>query len=150
MKADAIQRIVLGYSGGLDTSVAIRWLADQFDAEVVAVVLDLGQGRELTDVRRALALGAVRCHVIDVREEFAQAFILPALQAGAMYEDGYPLATALSRPLIARRLAQMARWKAQRHRARGCGQRQRPAAPRRVAPRRRPSMTCSRRRGSGT
>jgi argininosuccinate synthase len=102
-------RIVLGYSGALDTSVAIRWLAERFDAEVVAVVLDLGQGRELTDVRaRALALGAVRCHVIDVREEFAQAFILPSLQAGAMYEDGYPLATALSRPLIARRLAQVA------------------------------------------
>jgi argininosuccinate synthase len=107
MKADG--RIVLGYSGALDTSVAIRWLAEHFDAEVVAVVLDLGQGRELTDVRaRALALGAVRCHVIDVREEFAHHFILPALQAGAMYEDGYPLATALSRPLIARRLAQIA------------------------------------------
>jgi argininosuccinate synthase len=109
MKAEGGQRIVLGYSGGVETSVAIRWLAERFDAEVVAVVLDLGQGRELTDVRaRALALGAVRCHVIDVREEFAQAFILPALQAGAMYEDGYPLAAALSRPLIARRLAQVA------------------------------------------
>ncbi|MBA3887781.1 MAG: argininosuccinate synthase [Acidobacteria bacterium] len=105
-----MKRIVLGYSGSLDTSVAIGWLAERFEAEVVALALDLGQGRELTDVReRALALGAVRCHVIDVREEFANDFILPALQAGAMYEDGYPLATALSRPLIARRLIQMAR-----------------------------------------
>jgi argininosuccinate synthase len=105
-----MKRIVLGYSGSLDTSVAIRWLAEKFESEVVALALDLGQGRELTDVReRALAFGAVRCHVIDVREEFAHDFILPALQAGAMYEDGYPLATALSRPLIARRLIQMAK-----------------------------------------
>ena len=105
-----MKRIVLGYSGSLDTSVAIRWLAEKFEAEVVALAIDIGQGRELTDVReRALALGAVRCHVIDAREEFAHDFILPALQAGAMYEDGYPLATALSRPLIARRLVQMAK-----------------------------------------
>jgi argininosuccinate synthase len=105
-----MQRIVLGYSGGLETSAAIGWLARTFGAEVVAVTLDLGQARELADVReRALALGAVRSHVIDVREEFARAFVLPALQAGAVYEDGYPLATALGRPLIARRLVQMAR-----------------------------------------
>ena len=105
-----MNRIVLAYSGGLETSAAIPWLADTYGAEVVAVVLDLGQGRELPDVReRALALGAVRCHVIDAREEFVRDFILPALQAGAMYEDGYPLATALGRPLIARRLVEMAR-----------------------------------------
>lgn len=105
-----MNRIVLAYSGGLDTSVAIPWLAETYSAEVVALVLDLGQGRELTDVReRALALGAVRCHVIDAREEFVRDFILPALQAGAMYEDGYPLATALGRPLIARRLVEIAR-----------------------------------------
>src|SRR5688500_12953304 len=100
-----MHRIVLAYSGRLDTSVAIPWLAEKYGAEVVAVTLDLGQGRELEDVReRALAVGAVRAHVLDVREEFAREFILPALQAGAIYEDRYPLATALGRPLISRRL----------------------------------------------
>src|SRR5450759_5261688 len=85
-------RIVLAYSGGLDTSVAIAWLAEQYGAEVIAVTLDLGQGRELTDVReRALAIGATRAHVLDVRDEFAREYILPALQAGALYEDRYPL-----------------------------------------------------------
>jgi len=105
-----MQRIVLAYSGGLDTSIAIAWLAEKYAAEVVAVTLDIGQGRELSDVReRALAVGAVRAHVLDVREEFANDYILPALQAGALYEDRYPLATALGRPLIARKLVDVAR-----------------------------------------
>jgi argininosuccinate synthase len=104
-----MKRIVLAYSGGLDTSVAIPWLAEQYGAEIVAVTMDLGQGKELNDVReRALALGAVRAHVVDVREEFARDFILPALQAGAVYEERYPLATALGRPLIARKLVEIA------------------------------------------
>src|SRR3954452_15932585 len=105
-----MERIVLAYSGGLDTSVAIRWLAKRHGAEVIAVTLDLGQGRELTDVReRALAVGATRAHVLDVREEFARGYILPALQAGALYEDRYPLSTALGRPLIATKLVEVAR-----------------------------------------
>ena len=105
-----MERIVLAYSGGLDTSVAIAWLAEKYNAEVIAVTLDLGQGRELTDVReRALAVGAMRAHVLDVRDEFARDYILPALQAGALYEDRYPLATALGRPLIARKLVDVAR-----------------------------------------
>ena len=104
-----MERIVLAYSGGLDTSVAVHWLAEKYHAEVVAVTMDLGQGKELDDVReRALAVGAVRAHVIDVREEFAQQFILPALQAGAIYEGKYPLATALGRPLIAKKLVEIA------------------------------------------
>jgi len=104
-----MKRIVLAYSGGLDTSVAIPWLAERYGAEVIAVTLDLGQGKELNDVReRALAVGAVRAHVIDAREEFARDFILPALKAGAVYEDKYPLATALGRPLIARKLVEIA------------------------------------------
>ena len=103
-------RIVLGYSGGFDSSVAIPWLREQLGAEVIAVTLDIGQGRELVDVReRALALGAVRAHVIDAREEFVRDYILRALQAGAVYEDRYLLATALGRPLIARRLVEMSR-----------------------------------------
>ena len=104
-----MKRIVLAYSGGLDTSVAVRWLADKYDAEVVAVTMDLGQGKELDDIReRALAVGAVRAHVVDVREEFAQQYILPSLQAGAIYEGKYPLATALGRPLIAKKLVEIA------------------------------------------
>ena len=104
-----MERIVLAYSGGLDTSVAVKWLADKYDAEIVAVTMDLGQGKELDDVReRALAVGAVRAHVVDVREEFARDYIVPALQAGAMYEGKYPLATALGRPLIAEKLVEIA------------------------------------------
>ncbi len=104
-----MERIVLAYSGGLDTSVAVRWLADKYDAEIVAVTMDLGQGKELDDVReRALAVGAARAHVVDVREEFAREYVLPALQAGAVYEGKYPLATALGRPLIARKLVEIA------------------------------------------
>jgi argininosuccinate synthase len=104
-----MERIVLAYSGGLDTSVAIPWLAERYEAEVIAVTLDLGQGRELDKIReRALATGASRCHVLDVREEFARDYILPALQAGAIYEDRYPLATSLGRPLIARKLVEIA------------------------------------------
>ena len=73
------------YSGGLDTSIAIPWLAEKYRAEIVTVTLDLGQGRELDDVReRALAIGAARAHVVDVREEFARDFVLRALQAGAV------------------------------------------------------------------
>jgi argininosuccinate synthase len=116
-----VQRIVLAYSGGLDTSVAIPWLAERYGAEIVAVTLDLGQGRELTSVReRALAAGALRAHVLDVREEFVRDYILPALQAGAMYEDRYPLATALGRPLIARRLVELARMEGAAAIAHGC------------------------------
>ena len=104
-----MQRIVLAYSGGLDTSVAIPWLAEKYGAEIVAVTLDLGQGRELEDVRdRALATGAVRAHVLDVREEFARDYVLPALKADAIYEDRYPMGTALGRPLIARKLMEIA------------------------------------------
>jgi len=116
-----MKRIVLAYSGGLDTSVAIRWLAEKYDAEIIAVTLDLGQGEELTNVReRALAVGATRAHVIDAREEFARDYVLPALQARAIYEDGYPLASALARPLIARHLVAIARMEGASAVAHGC------------------------------
>ena len=116
-----MKRIVLAYSGGLDTSVAIPWLREKYGAEIVALTLDLGQGHELVDIReRALALGAIRAHVIDVREEFVRGYILPALQAGALYEDRYPLATALGRPLIARRLVDIARMERADAIAHGC------------------------------
>ena len=116
-----MERIVLAYSGGLDTSVAIPWLAEHYRAEVIAVTLDLGQGKELDGVReRALATGATRAHVVDVREEFSCEYILPALQAGAIYEDRYPLATALGRPLIAKQLVEIARIEGAGAIAHGC------------------------------
>src|SRR5262245_50440176 len=116
-----MERIVLAFSGGLDTSVAIPWLADKYRAEVVTVTVDLGQGASPEDVReRALAIGAARAHVIDARDEFARDFILPALQAGAVYEGRYPLATALGRPLIAKYLVEIAHIEGTNAIAHGC------------------------------
>jgi argininosuccinate synthase len=99
-------RIVLAYSGGLDTSVAIGWLADQTGAEIVAVAVDLGQGGEDLETirRRALACGAVDAVVVDAKDEFAEQYCLPAVQANALYMDRYPLVSALSRPLIVKHL----------------------------------------------
>ena len=115
------KKIVLAYSGGLDTSVAIPWLKEKYAAEVIAVTLDLGQGSELNQVReRAIAAGAARCHVLDVREEFARDYILPALQADALYEERYPLATALGRPLIAKKLVEIAQMENAAAIAHGC------------------------------
>jgi argininosuccinate synthase len=104
-----MERIVLAYSGGLDTSVAIPWMKEKYNAEIIAVTMDLGQGKELEAVRdRALQTGAVRAHVLDLREEFARDYILPALKADAIYEDRYPMATALGRPLIGQKLVEIA------------------------------------------
>ena len=112
---------MLAYSGGLDTSVAIPWLTERYGAQIIAVTLDLGQGRELNQIReRAISTGAIRCHVLDVREQFARDYILPALQADALYEERYPLATALSRPLIARKLVEIARMENASAIAHGC------------------------------
>ena len=101
---------MLAYSGGLDTSVALRWLAEEYGAEVVALLVDVGQGIDREAVtRRAMAAGAADVVISDAREEFAQEFVLPILQAGALYEGRYPLVSALSRPLIARHLVAAAR-----------------------------------------
>ena len=102
-------RIVLAYSGALRTSVAVQWLSDTYDADVVAVTLDLGQGGELEEIRsRALAAGAIRAHVLDARDEFARTFLWRALQAGAIGHWGHGLATALARPLIVQKLLDVA------------------------------------------
>ncbi|TCP44732.1 argininosuccinate synthase [Tamaricihabitans halophyticus] len=105
------ERVVLAYSGGLDTSVAIGWIAEETGAEVVAVAVDLGQGGEdLETVRkRALDCGAVEAVVADARDEFADQYCLPALQANALYMDRYPLVSALSRPVIVKHLAEAAK-----------------------------------------
>ena len=105
------ERVVLAYSGGLDTSVAIPYLAEQTGGEVIAVALDVGQGGEDLDAirRRALDCGATESVVVDAREEFAADFCLPALRANALYMDRYPLVSALSRPLIVRHLVAAAK-----------------------------------------
>ena len=105
------ERVVLAYSGGLDTSVAIPYLAEQTGGEVIAVALDVGQDGENLDVirQRALDCGAVESVVVDAREEFAADFCLPALRANALYMDRYPLVSALSRPLIVRHLVAAAK-----------------------------------------
>jgi argininosuccinate synthase len=105
------ERVILAYSGGLDTSVAIPYLAERTGAEIVAVAVDVGQGGEDLDVirKRALACGAVEAEVADAREEFAADYCLPALRANALYQDRYPLVSALSRPLIVKHLVAAAR-----------------------------------------
>ncbi|MBK5216293.1 MAG: argininosuccinate synthase [Propionibacteriales bacterium] len=105
-------RVVLAYSGGLDTSVAIGWLADQTGAEVVAVAVDVGQGGEdMDEIReRALACGAVEAIVVDAKDEFAEEYCLPAVRANALYMDRYPIVSALSRPLIVKHLVEAARY----------------------------------------
>ncbi|MCU0301367.1 MAG: argininosuccinate synthase [Candidatus Nanopelagicales bacterium] len=104
-------RVVLAYSGGLDTSVAIGWIAEQTGAEVIACAVDVGQGGEDLDVirDRAIACGAVDAYVVDAKEEFADEYCLPALKADALYMDRYPLVSALSRPVIVKHLVRAAK-----------------------------------------
>ena len=116
------ERVVLAYSGGLDTSVAIGWIAAEHNAEVVAVAADVGQGGEDLDVirQRALDCGAVEAVVVDARAEFAQQYCLPALRANALYMDRYPLVSALSRPVIVKHLVDAARYHGATAVAHGC------------------------------
>ncbi|MFI2032022.1 argininosuccinate synthase [Streptomyces buecherae] len=105
------ERVVLAYSGGLDTSVCIGWIAEKTGAEVIAVAVDVGQGGEDLDVirKRALACGAVEAEVADAKDEFADEYCLPAIKANALYMDRYPLVSALSRPTIVKHLVAAAR-----------------------------------------
>jgi argininosuccinate synthase len=114
--------VVLAYSGGLDTSVAIRWLQEHYGLEVICLTVDLGANdRDLRTVReRALQIGAREALIVDAKDIFVHYFIWPALRAGAVYEDRYPLATALGRPLIAKLLVDVARQEGATHVAHGC------------------------------
>jgi len=97
------KKVVLAYSGGLDTSVILRWLIERYRCEVIAFCADLGQGEELLPIReKALRTGAVGVHIVDLREEFVRDFIFPMLRANAVYEGSYLLGTSIARPLIAR------------------------------------------------
>jgi len=106
----AKEKIVLAYSGGLDTSVILKWLKETYDAEVIAFTADIGQKEELDGLEaKALATGASKVYIDDLREEFARDFIFPMFQAGALYEGQYLLGTSIARPLIAKRMVEIAR-----------------------------------------
>ena len=115
------KKIILAYSGGLDTSIAIKWLKENYCEEVITVAVDVGQESDLEFVKeKALKVGASKSYVVDVREEFAREYVLPGLQAGAVYEQHYPLATAYSRPLISKILVDFAKKENAQAIAHGC------------------------------
>jgi argininosuccinate synthase len=114
-------KVVVAYSGGLDTSVMVKWLIEKKDAEVIAATGDLGQKKELNGVQaKAYATGASKVYVKDLREEFITGYVWPALKAGAVYEKSYPMATSLGRPLLAKMLVDIARKEGATHVAHGC------------------------------
>ena len=116
----ANKKCVLAYSGGLDTSVAIKWISEQ-GYDVIAVCLDVGEGKDLDFIKeKALKVGAIKSVVIDAKNEFAESFVLPSLYANAMYENTYPLVSALSRPLIAKKLVEIAEQEGADSIAHGC------------------------------
>ncbi len=98
-----VKKIVLAYSGGLDTSVILKWLKEEYACEVIAFCADIGQGGEVAEVRqKAMATGASKVSIEDLTEEFVQDFVFPIIKANAIYEGGYLLGTAIARPLIAK------------------------------------------------
>ncbi len=115
-------KVVLAYSGGLDTSVDIRWLQDNYNLDVVAIAVDVGQpetdGKEI--VARALRNGAVRAEFFDVRDEFVKEYVWPLVKANGLYQDVYPLSTAIARPLIAKTLVKIAHEEGAKFIAHGC------------------------------
>jgi len=114
-------KAVLAYSGGLDTSVAIKWLKERYDSEVIALTVDIGNVPDLEAIRqKALDLGAIKALVIDAKKSFVNSFVFPALQADALYEGQYPLATAIGRPLIAQLMVDIAKKEGATAVAHGC------------------------------
>jgi argininosuccinate synthase len=114
-------KVVLAYSGGLDTSVAIRWINEKYNLDVIAVTVDVGNEKDFEVVRqKALRTGAIQAFIADAKEIFIRDFVFPSLQAGTLYQNVYPLATALARPLIAKFLVDYARKEGATHVAHGC------------------------------
>ncbi len=115
------KKIILAYSGGLDTSCSIKWLQEQYGYDVIAVTMDVGEGKELEPVKeKALKVGASKCYVLPLQDRFAQEYLVPALQANTLYEGVYPLISALSRPLIAQTLVEIAKKENAEAVAHGC------------------------------
>ncbi len=116
-----MQTAVLAYSGGLDTSVAIRWINEKYGVDVIALTVDVGNEKDFDIVRqKALRTGAIKAFVVDAKDTFMRDFVFPALQAGTLYQNVYPLATALARPLIAKLLVDYARQEGASYVAHGC------------------------------
>src|SRR6266487_4279357 len=114
-------KVVLAYSGGLDTSVAIRWINEKYNLDVIAVTVDVGNEKDFEVVRqKALRTGAVQAFIADAKDPFVHDFVFPSLQAGTLYQNVYPLATALARPLIAKILVDYARKEGASYVAHGC------------------------------
>ncbi|MDD5037565.1 MAG: argininosuccinate synthase, partial [Methylococcaceae bacterium] len=109
MSKQNIRKVALAYSGGLDTSVILRWLEQTYDCEVVTFTADIGQGEEVEPARaKALAMGIKEIYIDDLKEEFARDFVFPMFRANAIYEGEYLLGTSIARPLIAKRLIEIA------------------------------------------
>jgi argininosuccinate synthase len=114
-------KVVLAYSGGLDTSVAIRWIKEKYNLDVIALTVDVGNERDFSAIRqKALDVGAIKALVVDAKDSFVNRYVFPALQAGALYEGEYPLATALARPLMAKLLVDVAQKEGASVVAHGC------------------------------
>ncbi len=109
MAHSGIKKVVLAYSGGLDTSIIVKWLQDEYQCEVVTFTADIGQGEEVEPARaKAEAAGIREIYIEDLREEFARDFVFPMFRANAVYEGEYLLGTSIARPLIAKRLIEIA------------------------------------------
>ncbi len=108
--SNAVKRVALAYSGGLDTSIIIPWLKEKYECEVVAIAGDVGQAEELTGLKeKAIATGAAEIYIEDLRHEFITEYIWPTLRAGAVYEHKYLLGTSFARPIIAKRQVEIAK-----------------------------------------
>ena len=104
------EKVILAYSGGLDTTAIIPWLKENYDYDVVCCCIDVGQGKETEGLEeRAISTGACKCYILDVVDEFADEYIAPCVQANAIYENKYLLGTSMARPLIAKKLVEIAR-----------------------------------------
>ncbi len=121
VKSSERKKVVLAYSGGLDTSVAIRWLQEKHDVDVIAVAVDVGQPGQMEEaIERAKTIGAVKAYAVDAKKEFAESYVFKALKANALYMGTYPMATSIARPLIAKILVDVAKKEKAQYIAHGC------------------------------